>query len=434
MRLFGIITLFVFTISSFAQNPEKNWKKYSTPEEAGFSSKKLEAVTVLCDSINKTALFVVYKGNVLISYGEYSRRFYCASVRKSFTSALYGIYSGEGVIDISKTLGELSITDKIELTAQEKTATVEDLLKSRSGVYLPAIGETKSMKENRPKRGSHKPNTFFYYNNWDFNVLGTILKQETKQDITQAFYEKIAKPLQMEDYRIFDGLIWHDNITNTMHSKYDFKLSARDMARFGVLYLNNGKWNNKNIISEEWIKKSFIPYSNSNEGGYGYLWWINKINDNLTSYSARGWGGHVISIIPEIDLVFVMRNDTYFGKGGEWFDYELIRLIAAAKVSKTKINPKLITMKQINKVTPEIQLTNHEYKKYEQKVKLNGRNYSIKYTSNGLMIDDWHKLVPITKNKFFIEDLNYYIYFKGVESKYLFDRVEKTTANNVYKK
>lgn len=429
MKSFTLGILLLYTLTSFAQNPNENWNKYKTPEEAGFSSKKLESVTKLCDSINKTALFVVYKGNVLISYGDYSRRFYCHSVRKSFTSALYGIYSNEGIININNTLGELSITDNNELTEQEKTATIEDLLKSRSGVYLPAIGETQSMKENRPKRGSHKPNTFFYYNNWDFNVLGTILKQETNQDITQVFYEKIAKPLQMEDYRIFDGLIWHDNKSNTIHSKYDFKLSARDMARFGLLYLNKGKWNNNRLISEEWIKKSFIPYSNDNNREYGYLWWITKINDDLTSYSARGWGGHIISIIPELDLVFVMRNDTYFGKGGKWLDKEIIELIAKAKVSKSKKNPKLITMDVPTFIKTTANFDENDLKKYVQKVNVNGKNYPIVYTINGLMIDDWHKLIPITKSKFYIEDLNYYIYFKNVNNKYIFDKVEKTTAN-----
>jgi len=98
-------------------------------------------------------------------------------MRKSLLSGLYGIYEAEGKIDLSKTLGELGIRDYIRLTAVEKQATVADLLKARSGVYIPATGEADSMVANRPERGSHAPGTFWYYNNWDFNALGTIFDQ-----------------------------------------------------------------------------------------------------------------------------------------------------------------------------------------------------------------------------------------------------------------
>src|SRR5262249_5297964 len=72
------------------------------------------------------------------------------------------------------------------LTDGEKQATVRDLLMARSGVYHEAAAENDHMKQVRPERGSHRHGTFWYYNNWDFNVLGTIYRQRTSGDIFGA--------------------------------------------------------------------------------------------------------------------------------------------------------------------------------------------------------------------------------------------------------
>ena len=73
--------------------------------------------------------------------------------------------------DLSKTIEELSIDDyPPALTTEEKQATVGDLIKARSGIYHAAVGESPGMKAMRPERHSHRPGTFWYYNNWDFNV------------------------------------------------------------------------------------------------------------------------------------------------------------------------------------------------------------------------------------------------------------------------
>lgn len=425
MRILFIIIILLQSFGTFAQNPKQNWMKYTIPEEAGFSTEKLDTIYKLCDELNKAALMVVYKGNVLISHGDISRRFYCHSVRKSFTSAIYGIYTSRNIIKIDNTLEELSIDDNLKLSDHEKTAKVEDLLKSRSGIYIPAIGETKGMKKNRPQRDSHKPNTYFYYNNWDFNALGTIFQNETGSSLVEAFYNDIALPLSMEDYRMFDGLIWHDSLTNTIHPKYDFKLSTRDLARFGLLYLNNGEWNGNKIISKEWIENSFTPYSYSklDDSEYGYLWWIQSINDSIVSYSARGWGGHCITILPEMDMVFVMRSDTYIGSG-VWYEKELINLIIEARKSKPMSDLDLMPLKITVNSKDKIILSDSELKKYVQKIEINGKYKTIEFTKYGLLYDEWHKLVPITKTKFFIEDLNKYIYFMYESDRLKFDRIE----------
>ncbi|HQT92855.1 MAG TPA: hypothetical protein PL001_12605 [Candidatus Kryptobacter bacterium] len=154
-----ILSLANFTV---AQNPGKVWMQYAAPEDAGFSLEKLKSVVDLYEKNGATALLIVYDGNALLSRGDITRRYDTHSMRKSLISALYGIYSGSGKIDIHKTLKEICIDDSVRLTEREKSATIQDLLKARSGIYIPAFGEVKSMSVSRPARGSHPPNTFFY--------------------------------------------------------------------------------------------------------------------------------------------------------------------------------------------------------------------------------------------------------------------------------
>ena len=196
-------TLFLFVLNLvFTQNPGRSWMQYASPEEAGWSSAKLKEVKAFSEEIGSSAFMIIYDGKIVDQWGEPERRFMCHSVRKSLLSALYGIYVDEGTVDISKTMAELEIDDIHQLTDVEKTAKISDLLKARSGVYHPAAYETEAMKKARPERGSHEPGTFWYYNNWDFNTLCHILMMHTKVDFFEDFKERIADPLQMQDFRL----------------------------------------------------------------------------------------------------------------------------------------------------------------------------------------------------------------------------------------
>ena len=224
---------------AFGQVPSDGWQMFESPEEAGFSSERLAQAKALYDSLDVAALMVVVDGRVLVSWGDIYRRFMCHSVHKSLLSALYGTFVDEGSIDLDKTLGELGIDDISPLSEKEKQAQIRDLLKARSGVYHPAAYETAGMKASRPRRGSHMRDTFWYYNNWDFNVLCTILEKHTGRDFFVDFYHRIAAPIGMEDYRVMDGY-HHLEPHNSIHPAYPFKLSARDMARIGLLFLRKG--------------------------------------------------------------------------------------------------------------------------------------------------------------------------------------------------
>lgn len=419
-RVLMMLLLLILLISVvLAQNPQQHWQQFATPEEAGFDPGKIAAAKEYYDSLNAAAYLVIYDGKALVSWGDLERRYMCHSVRKSLLSALYGIFVADGVIDLDQTLAQLNIDDKDTLTATEKQATIRDLLKARSGVYHPAAYETAGMKASRPKRGSHKRDEFWYYNNWDFNTLGKIFEQETGVDIFVAFKKRIADPLQMEDFRLMDGY-HHLEPHNSNFPAYPFRLSARDMARFGLLFLREGAWNGKQIVSKDWITASATPYSQTDDrgGGYGYLWWISGEMKELGMYSALGVGTQMIAVIPGANMVVVQRVNTYLGKQ-QPPDQRLLRMILDAKISEPKSNPKLVSLKNAPSYhrPKSVKIDATTLDKYAlADYNLMGRPASIEKIKDELLLDSPSfgtlKLFPISTSKFVIEDFGQYLYFE----------------------
>jgi CubicO group peptidase (beta-lactamase class C family) len=304
-----IIVLFLNNIV-FASGyyPSTSWETI-TPEEAGYDTGKLAIARQYAGTLDSIGGMVLYDGKVLMEWGNVTKKGDMHSVRKSFISALYGTYVTEGKINLNATLSQLGIDDKGGLTEQEKQAKVIDLLKARSGVYHEASYETNTMKTERPLRGSYAPGTHWFYNNWDFNVLATILDKSTGQTIGKVFYDRIATQTGMQDFTKNDVRYFYESVS--VHPAYLFKMSARDMARFGLLYLRGGEWEGEQVIPKGWIEDSIKGYSSAGSGvEYGYLWWVakgwllgNKING--TAYRADGVGGQFIIVMPEEKLVIV---------------------------------------------------------------------------------------------------------------------------------
>jgi CubicO group peptidase (beta-lactamase class C family) len=304
--------------------PAARWERVANPERAGWSLRKLEEARKLSESMGSAAVLIVHDGRVLQEWGETARRFRCHSMRKSLLSALYGIYAAEGKIRLTSTLEELGIDDADPpLSAAEKQARVIDLLRARSGVYHAAAAEIELMRAMRPERGSHKPGTFFCYNNWDFNALGTIFRKTTGLGIGEAFQKRIAEPLQMQDFRLQDVRDVKDS--GSLHPSYPFRMSARDLGRFGLLYLRQGRWDDRQVIPSDWVTESTRAHSLLDPaglfgvafGGYGYMWWVAVDGKHLPGvdvgpdvFSAQGYGGHFLVVMPRRKLVVVHRMNT----------------------------------------------------------------------------------------------------------------------------
>jgi CubicO group peptidase (beta-lactamase class C family) len=316
MRSFLIVlsVIAMTFLSTCSRSSDSNGTSGSFPKSrTPWSEENLAAAAAYAEEIGSAAVLVLHDGRVVFSFGDVKRKYMCHSIRKPFLGALYGRYVEKGLIDITATLEELDIDDiPPSLTAAEKKATVRDLLLARSGVYHEAAGEVQSMSDARPERESHPPGTFFYYNNWDFNALGTIFQRTTGKGIFEAFYEEIAQPIGMEDFSPADGTYKFER-DKSKHPCYFFRMSTRDLARFGLLYQNYGRWEGEQIVPEQWIRESTTVYPVENPGGdpYGYLWRIIPEESGLGyGFYHAGLGVHLLAVLPEQKLVLVHRVDT----------------------------------------------------------------------------------------------------------------------------
>ena len=410
---------FFFTIS-FGQD----WKQYENVEEAGFSTEALDEVKAKLEEGNTASLLVVHDGNILLSYGDNTRRYMLHSIRKSIMNAMIGIEVENGSLSLHQTLGELNIDDIGRLRDAEKEASIQDLLSARSGVFHPSAYSPRGMSKNLPERGSHAHGEFWYYNNWDFNTLLTIYEQQSGKHFFEAFKKEIAEPIGMEDFRIDDTYSRIEK-DKSIHPAYLFRMSARDMARFGLLYLKNGSWNKKQIVPADWVKKSTSPISTdlgkfSARGAYGLLWWVSTIN-NRKVYYASGTGGHRIMVFPDDDMVIVHRVNTYNNQSvSNQTINEIVSEIFKAQQKKVE-NPKpnLLSYKP---PTQSFSTTYaHSMDEYlgTFKHRFLGK-MTIKKDSEGYVLQNGiglFKLYPTSQNSFFVEDLETPIIMKQAKEK-----------------
>ena len=324
-----------------ARVPEDRWSVAPDPDRLGWSEVKLRRAAAKLEGLGTAAFLVVTDGQIVFSRGRTSTRFKMHSIRKSLLSALLGISIHEGKIDPAASLADLGIDDlSPRLTAMEKQATVLDLMKSRSGVFHPAVHELPSMIAARPKAGSHRPGEHWYYNNWDFNALGSILEMRAGEPIGRAFGQRIARSIGMEDFEEDD--VEYARGPQSIHPAYPFRLSARDLARFGLLYLRGGRWGENQVLPESWVRESTRAHSTTGRSGttsgYGYMWWVTTRSGvrgrriPIGTFTAIGHGGQRLAIIPSIDTVLVHLMDTEdeeSGIGSAEFDSFLDRLMSA---------------------------------------------------------------------------------------------------------
>lgn len=305
-------------------------KKTEKCKQCELYREMVEAKTNMKDRILKLrglqSFAVMQNNKIVFEYGDISyNRDYIASCRKSVISILYGMFIGTEYLD--KNMKELEINDLQELSENEKMATVRDLLTARSGIYHPASNPTNPIDDGLiPKRDSYKHGEHFAYNNWDFNALGTIFEKLSGKSVYDALNE-LGKMLDFQDYDVdFNKNMYYERIENEIHTRksihnpYHMYLSVRDMLKIGQLMLNKGKYNDKQIITEEWHKTitsicttvdEIQKQNKKRDVGYGYLWWIfdNDVDHPLHgAYFASGLGGQTIFVIPKHDTIIATKN------------------------------------------------------------------------------------------------------------------------------
>ena len=184
-------------------------------------------------------MMIVSRGRVIFEYGDLSLVSKVASVRKSVLDLLFAVEMQKGLrLDdyMNQTVVQLGLEDKTPFNELEKHATLEQIVMSRSGIYLPSGNG--DQEKILPRRGSAYPGTHWFYNNWDFDAAGLAFEKLTHKDIFDALRDDLAIPLRFQD---FDRVRQKKNYQpNSTHFEYATYLSTRDMARLGLFALRAG--------------------------------------------------------------------------------------------------------------------------------------------------------------------------------------------------
>jgi CubicO group peptidase (beta-lactamase class C family) len=303
----------------------------STPDEQGLDSGKLKEAVDLIRAGERYprlhALLIVRHGRLVVE--EYFNKWQAdglhtlQSVTKSFTSALVGIAIARGefkgvdekVLDFFPGVQGIANMDE-----RKASVRLEDLLTMRSGTDYHERGEqsphnqmmrlTKGWDKfylNRPML--RQPGTEFVYDSGGVILISSMLKNRTGMHAAEYAERFLFAPLGIEK------ILWQRNQEGHSHAGGGLALTARDSAKFGLLYLNNGRWGDVQVVPESWVRESLrkhvdLAAKGQPPFGYGYLWWIfapdprGKTGQDI--YAARGRFGQYIIVVPEHDMAIVV--------------------------------------------------------------------------------------------------------------------------------
>jgi CubicO group peptidase (beta-lactamase class C family) len=348
--LFVLLMLAVPAVAQVGTNPAFPGEEWETVGRAdlaayGWSDQGLRRTSeFLRDSANSTGVVVVDRGRVVFSFGDVEELSYLASVRKSILAMLYGTWVERGIIDLESTMEELGIDDVGGLLPIEKQATVHHLITARSGVYHPASNGGDNLAD-APARGSREPGTYMLYSNWDFNAAGAVFEQLTGRDLYDELQAQLAIPLQFQDWDR-SAQRKSGNLSISRNPAYHMWLSTRDMARVGLLMLNEGRWDGRQVISRDWARRIVgvvTPLEEMNPArrrdgyfGYGYMWWVwdgpRAVGPFEGAYTARGAVGQWITVLPALDLVIAHKTHNIYRRTTSWESWHrMLELLLAAR-------------------------------------------------------------------------------------------------------
>jgi CubicO group peptidase (beta-lactamase class C family) len=302
--------------------PTSGWKT-STPEQQGMDSAKLLlALEFIQERLPDAHSLLVVKNGYLVFEryfrgGNPGRVAHIHSVTKSVMSALIGIALDKGYLN--------SVDQKIidffpeyiteDFDSRKKEIVLKHLLTMSTGFKWNDRGSTMMSWYNCSDWGKfaiqlpqkNNPGDVFNYNSSTSHLLSIILSKSTQVSTLDFADKNLFKPL---------GIIqknWSRDPQGFYGGGFGLSLSARDLAKFGFLYLNNGYWDDQSIVPEYWVQESskqqMRAFNNPIYGafGYGYQWWIKEV-DGCYSYRAWGRGGQFIVVVPELDLLIVVTS------------------------------------------------------------------------------------------------------------------------------
>ena len=235
-----------------------------------------------------------------------------ASVSKSILSALIGIAMNQGYI--------LSAEEPIatylpnyfenETDPQKLNLTIRDLLTMSHGWAWTENRTDRALNNSDDWVGDilelpvvDEPGTYFNYSTGASHVLSAVLTEATGRSTCEFAHEYLFEPMGIE------AEFWGHDPQGYFTGGHSVSLTAREVAKFGLLYLNEGKWFGQQLVPGWWVVASTTPRIDigNNYLGYGYYWWLNRIS-GYEMFSALGHGGQLLHVIPELNVVMVITH------------------------------------------------------------------------------------------------------------------------------
>jgi CubicO group peptidase (beta-lactamase class C family) len=291
----------------------------STPEAEGVSSQAVVDFVEAADkNVDTFDSFMIVRHGKVIAEGWWkpnsaSQPHIMNSVSKSFTSTAIGLAIQKHKLKLDDpVLKFFPAAAPPDPSGNLKAMKVRDLLTMSGGhdVEPKASGGGPSVQQFLTQPIPHQPGTYFLYNTMGSYVLSSIVTKVTGQTALEYLKPRLFAPLGIEDPR------WDSSPEGNSLGGYGLYLRTEDMAIFGQLYLQKGKWNGKQLVPRKWIDQATTKQiANENENhaqigpdwkeGYGFQFWRCRHN----AYRADGAGGQFIVMMPDQDVVVAITAD-----------------------------------------------------------------------------------------------------------------------------
>lgn len=281
----------------------------ATPESQGISSKRLLMLIQELNDSEYTDMhhLMILKGGKVIcecSFAPYRSGMWhiTHSMCKSITGMAVGMLIEEGQLSLDENIYKI-FEQRMNPLAKifRPEVTVEHLLTMTSGVSFNESGiisgnDWLESYLNAPVIGT--PGTKFQYNSLNSYVLSAIISERTGMTMEEYLRPRLFEPMGITRY------LWETCPKGITKGGWGLFLCAEDMAKLGQLYLNKGRWNGQQLVSEEWVETSTQKHVESGDDtfGYGYQIWM---EERQGSFEFNGMLGQNVVVYPDMDMVIV---------------------------------------------------------------------------------------------------------------------------------
>lgn len=315
--------------------PVPEWQT-AEPAAAGMNAAKLAEVGELLKASGAKTGLIVRHGKIVAEWywegADRNTKLLVYSSSKSFASTAAGLAAADGKLTLDSKVGEFLPDVK---PVGKKDVTVRQIISMDTGVHNNAgLGTVE-------KRFSYamleapmdfEPGKKWDYNNTGLALLAPVLKKATGKQVDEILAEKVFSKIGIGE----SDWTWDKNEEYSLPYS-GLHITARSFARFGLLFLRNGKWQDQQVVPAAWVKEATGPSQEMNPE-YGYLWWNNTLGKKFPgcpkdTYAALGRSANNMLIVPSLDLI-VIRQIGEDSQPNRKFDMNKIFATACAAVER----------------------------------------------------------------------------------------------------